>query len=90
MPHSRYNSEEIAQRGEGWYERTLRERVETEANLGKILSIEVETGDYELGDDLLETSRRLQARHPDAAIWTRRVGYDAVYGVGGTRTRTAW
>jgi hypothetical protein len=88
MAHPRFSGEEIARRGEEWYERSIRPQVEADANVGKILSIDIETGDYELGDDPLVTSRRLQARHPAAAIWTKRVGYDAVYAVGGTRTRT--
>jgi hypothetical protein len=70
------------------YEQRLRQRIETEANIGKILSIDIETGDYELGEDPVVTAGRLQARHPGAAIWTKRVGYDAVYAVGGTLTRT--
>jgi len=63
--------------------------VETEEKVGKILSIDIETGDYQLGDDPVVPSRRLQARHSVAATWTRRVGYDVVYAVGGARTRTA-
>jgi hypothetical protein len=86
MSHPRFTGDEIARRGEQWYERSIRSRVEAEANIGKILSIDVETGDYELGDDPVVTSRKLQARHSGAAIWTKRVGYDAVYSVGGTRT----
>ena len=69
MPHPRFSGEEIARRGEEIYDRAIRERVETEENIGKILSVDIETGDYEMGDDPLVTSRRLQARHPDAAIW---------------------
>jgi len=87
--HPRFANEEIARRGKELYEQPLRPQVETDENIGKIISIDIETGDYELGDDPVATGRRLQARHPGAAIWTRRVGYDAVYAVGGTRTRTA-
>lgn len=89
MGHPRFTSDEIAQRGEALYEGSIRSRVEAEPNIGKILSIDIETGAYELGDDPVATSRRLQARHSDAAIWTKRVGYDAVYAIGGTRTRVS-
>lgn len=88
MPHPRYSGGEIARRGEELYDRSVRARVEVEENVGKILSIDIETGDYELGDDPVITSQRLQARNPGAAIWTRRVGYNVVYALGGTRTRT--
>jgi hypothetical protein len=35
------------------YENSIRLRVETPENIGKIVSINVETGEYEIGDDLL-------------------------------------
>ncbi len=89
MPHPRYDREEIARRGETIYEQSLRSQVETEENVGKIISINIETGDYEVDDDLLLTGRRLHARHPGAALWTKRIGYNAVYAVGGSLFRTA-
>jgi hypothetical protein len=87
MGHPRFSGEEIARLGEEWYERSIRPLVKAETNVGKILSIDIETGEHELGEDPLVTGRRLQARHPGAAIWTKRVGYDTVYAIGGTRTR---
>lgn len=89
MPHPRISSDAIADTGQELYERRLQSQLETKENLGKILSVDVETGDYALGDDPVETSRRLLAKHPGAAIWTCRIGYNAVYAVGGTRTRTS-
>lgn len=53
MPHSRFSSEEIARRGRELYEHTLRDLVETEENIGKIISIDIETGDYEIDADPL-------------------------------------
>jgi hypothetical protein len=89
MPHPRFSGEAIARRGEVLYEQSIRALVETDENIGKILSIDIETGDYAIGDDPIQTSRRLLERHAGAAIWTRRIGYDAVYALGGTLTRTA-
>jgi hypothetical protein len=89
MGHSRFSGEEIAQRGEDIYEKSIRPQVETGENIGKLLSIDIETGDYEIGEDLVEISQRLQRKHPDAAIWAKRIGYNAVYSLGGTLTRTA-
>ena len=43
----------------------------------------------EIGDDLVITSPRLQAKHPGAAIWTETIGFNAVYAIGGTLIRTA-
>lgn len=89
MPHPRFRGEEIARRGEELYENDLRARVETEENIGKIISIDIETGDYEIADDALVTGRRLQAKYPDAAIYGKRIGYNAVFAIGGTLVRTA-
>lgn len=75
-------------RGKQLYEQAIRPRVETRENIGKVISIDVETGDYEIGDDPVVSSRCLHARHPDAATWTERIGYNAVYAVGGTLTST--
>ena len=88
MPHSRFTGEEIARRGEEIYKQSIRANVETEDNIGKIISIDIETGDYEIGDDPVDTGSRLQAKHPDAAIYGKRIGYNAVYSLGGTLTRT--
>ena len=88
MPHPRYDSVEITRRGHELYEQRIRTLVETQENLGKIVSIDIETGDYEVGDDLISTGDRLFARHPGAALYGARIGYNAVYAVGGSLVRT--
>jgi hypothetical protein len=57
--------------------------------IGKIISIDIETKDYELDGvgDLLTGAMRLQTKHPDAAIYGKRIGYNAVIGVGGSTYR---
>ena len=88
MPHPRFSGTEITQRGKELYEQHIRALVETQENIGKIVSIDIETGDYEVGDDLIATGDRLFARHPDAALYGARIGYNAVYALGGTLIRT--
>jgi hypothetical protein len=88
MSYPTMTSEEIARRGKEWYEKTIRAQVETEENIGKIVSIDVETGDYEIGDDRdVSAPFRLRARHPGAAVYGIRIGYNAVYALGGTLER---
>jgi hypothetical protein len=89
MGHPRYSGEEIGRRGQEIYDQTLRPLVETGENIGKIISIDIETGDYEIDDDLIKAGDRLLARHPDAALYGVRIGYDAVYAIGGSPRRTA-
>jgi hypothetical protein len=89
MGHPRYSGEEIGRRGQEIYDQKLRPHVETEENIGKIISIDIETGDYEIDDDLIKAGDRLLARHPGAALYGARIGYDAVYAIGGSPKRTA-
>lgn len=88
MPHPRYSSTEITRRGKRLYDQHIRTLVETQENVGKIVSIDIETGDYEVGDDLISTGDRLFARHPGAALYGARIGYNAVFAVGGSLART--
>jgi hypothetical protein len=89
MSYPKFGTQEIARRGKDLYERSIRAQVETAENIGKIVSINIETGEYEIGDDLVETSLRLKAKQANAALWGERIGFDAVYAVGGTLVRTS-
>lgn len=77
----RYSKEEFARRGTEIYDRDIRPHVEA-GSKGKIVAIDIETGAYELGEDILTSSDRLLARFPDAQIWFERVGYPAVHRIG--------
>lgn len=88
MHHPDLSSEEIAQRGKELYQQRLRTQVETADNIGKIIAIDLNTGDYAIDQDLLLACNRLKAKHPNALTWAERVGYDAVYAIGGTLVRT--
>jgi len=46
---------------------------------GKIVVIDIYSGDYEIGDTDSETTMRLRERRPDAQTWAEKVGYPAVY-----------
>jgi hypothetical protein len=73
-----HSIEELARRGDELYEREIRPRVE-KGNEGKIVAIDVDTGDFGIGEDELSASDPLVARHPDAQIWFVRVGSAAVH-----------
>jgi len=89
MPPTLLSAEEIDRRGAEIYEEQLRIRVETPENIGRIISIDVESGDYAIADDLISAGDRVRARHPDAPMYAARIGYDAVFALGGALTRTA-
>jgi len=44
-----------------------------------MIVINVETGDYEIDDSTLPAARRAQAKDPDAALYSKRIGAEAVY-----------
>jgi hypothetical protein len=86
METTAYTNDEIVQRGEESYQRDLRPDVE-EGNFGKYLLVDIETGEYEIGDDLLEAAHRAQAKHADAVLYALRIGYPAVDHIGGSWLR---
>jgi hypothetical protein len=86
QPPVAINHLKIARRGQAFY-RSIREKVENRENLGKIISIDINTGNYEIDDNLLECSDRLLREWPDAVIWAERIGFSAVYAVGGSLTK---
>lgn len=70
------------------YEQDIRGKVETAEHIGKQIVIDVETGEYEMDSAGLAASRRLLVQHPEAALFGARIGYDAVYALGGALTPT--
>ena len=75
--------EEMARRGKAWYAESIRAKVETPENIGKMLMIDVDTGDYEIDEKRGEASQRLHAKRPDALIYGIRIGYNATEAIGG-------
>jgi hypothetical protein len=49
-----------------------------ESDRGKIVAIDIETGAFEIADELLAASKQLTARLPDAQTWFVRIGYPSV------------
>ena len=80
--------DEIARLGDEIYERDIRPRVEADHD-GEIVSIDVDTGKWAIGDDLLGAAGRLRAQRPEATnVWSLRVGHRAVYKFGGGSLRS--
>lgn len=83
----RYSKEEFARRGKEIYENSVRSQVE-EGNIGKIVAIDIETGAFEVADELLEASELLEARLPDSQTWFVRIGHLAVDHFGARSLKT--
>jgi hypothetical protein len=82
MAEARYSAEETVRRAEEWYERQIRSLVEAE-HRGQYIAIDVDTGEYEIGNDYHTVARSILARKPDAALGVLRIGYAAVGRIGG-------
>ncbi|NEO17541.1 MULTISPECIES: hypothetical protein [unclassified Moorena] len=83
----RYSKEEFARRGDEIYETLVRPKVEA-GNYGKIVAIDIETGDFEVDPREIAACDRLEARHPDAQIWIVRIGSRYIRRFGGRGKRT--
>ena len=83
----RYSKEEFAHLGDTIYESQIRPQVEA-GNYGKIVAIDLETGDFEIDQSEIAACDRLEATHPDAQIWIVRIGSGYVRHFGGRSKRT--
>ncbi len=83
----RYSKEDLVKRGDLIYQTQIRPQVEA-GNHGKIVAIDIETGDFEVDVREIAAFNKLEARHPEAQIWIVRVGSRRVRRFGG-RTKRA-
>ncbi|HZO91707.1 MAG TPA: hypothetical protein VFB38_25520 [Chthonomonadaceae bacterium] len=89
MPDIALNREEIGRRAKALYEQGIRQKVETAENIGKMVIIDTDTGDYEIDELGLEAARKLRSRHPNARLFGIRIGYNVAESFGGVIERTA-
>ena len=68
---------DIAAIGKAMYEEIRGELEATQK--GRVVIIDVKSGDYEIGDNDLEATLRMFERRPNALTWGERVGYPAMY-----------
>ena len=79
QPH--FDKQEHARLGTAIYEEQVRPQVEADHH-GKIVAIDIETGEFEVADNTLAASERLLGRRPEAQIWCVRIGHRGVHRFG--------
>ncbi|MEX2140716.1 MAG: hypothetical protein WD894_15750 [Pirellulales bacterium] len=84
MATTHYAPGEVVRRGQDLYERNIRARVEPE-NKGKMLAIDVDSGEYSLADDSLTALDQIKAKSPDASVYILRVGFPTAVKIGAGR-----
>lgn len=73
----RYGPEEFARRGDAIYLRDVTPTLKPDDN-GKIVAIDIESGQWEIDPSEVEACDRLEKRLPNAQIWLARFGSRAV------------
>jgi hypothetical protein len=81
--------EKVARRAKQWYESSIRQKVATEENTGKMVIINIETGAYEVDKTGLQASRNLSKQHPNARLFGIRIGYNVAVSFGGFMERVS-
>ncbi len=70
---------EFSQKGETIFRSKILPNIAVENLKGKIVAIEVETGDYYVDSTVLKAGMLGRKTHPAAKFYFKRVGYDALY-----------
>ncbi len=77
-----WSVEEVAQRAKQFYE-GIRSEVEHGDNIGKMIVIDAETGEYGIDKSGVESALMLKQKNPKARLFTMRIGYDVAVSFGG-------
>jgi hypothetical protein len=81
MTKMRGELSETGRRGDEIYNRVIKPKLRPEDDF-KIVAIDVESEDYEIGEDDYATCELLKKRQPGAVLWVVRVGQPGVYKLG--------
>jgi hypothetical protein len=79
--------EEVAERANKLYVDSIRSIVEHEENIGKMVVIDAETGEYAVDKSGIHSAIALKAKNPNARLFTIRIGYDITVAFGGNIDR---
>lgn len=79
--------EEVARLAKQLYESTIRQQVETEDNIGKMVIIDIETGNYEVDKTGLQAAKNLTEKNPNARLFGIQIGYNVAASFGGVMER---
>jgi hypothetical protein len=78
-----WTHEQVALVAESIYDRSVRSTIETAENLGQFLTLEVETGNYCLASNMVDSILPLKQQYPLGRLFTLRVGYPTAASFGG-------
>jgi hypothetical protein len=87
MPTILLSREDVARRATALYESRIRAEVESPETIGKMVIIDIETGDYLIGENDLQAAHSLREKNPTARLFGIRIGYDVAVSLGGMMER---
>jgi hypothetical protein len=82
-----WTHDEVAAIGKKIYDERIRSIVETPENIGKMLTLDVETGEYGIDLNPAQTILDLKQKHPLSRLFTLRIGYQTGVSFGGSNDR---
>jgi hypothetical protein len=74
----RYSPEEFCSKGTQIYQDRILPKLDKDCD-GKIVAIDIETGEFELADTTLVAAAKMFDRIPDAQLWFERIGAQSVH-----------
>lgn len=77
------DTHEITKRGQKVLEAVSQELEKTD--FGRFIAVEVYSGEYFIGDSVIEATRKARARHPGRIFFLGRIGYRTAYTFKGRR-----
>ena len=79
--------EEVARRARQLYKNSIRQQVETDENIGKMVIIDCESGDYKVDETRLKAARKLSAKNLHSRLFGIRIGYNVAVSFSGVMER---
>jgi hypothetical protein len=77
----------VARRARQFYKNSIRQQVETNENIGKMVIIDFESGDYKVDETRLKAARKLSAKHLHSRLFHLRMGYNVAVSFSGVIER---
>jgi len=72
-----FNINRFVAKGEEIYQQRLKDKLEP-THYGQIVAIEVESGDYFLGESVIEAGLKARAKYPDKIFHFIKIGFPTV------------
>jgi hypothetical protein len=79
--------EEVVRRARQLYKNSIRQQVETDENIGNMVIIDFDSGDYKVDETGLKAARKLSAKHPHFRLCGIRIRYNLAVLFGGIMKR---